>query len=77
MATFNVCASDKLISEEDKITNKELMKLLGLTTQEFSVARKYRPEDFPKGKRNGRTILYPKKEMIEFFSQFGFTVKEG
>ncbi|EGX6614085.1 hypothetical protein JE592_000074 [Salmonella enterica] len=60
---------------EDKISNKEIIELLNITTQEFSSARKWRPEDFPKGIRAGKSIFYSKKEIIEFFGKYGYKPK--
>lgn len=60
---------------EDKISNKEILELLNITTQEFSSARKWRPEDFPKGIRAGKSVFYSKEEIIEFFGKYGYKPK--
>lgn len=75
MIKLNSCTGISL--PEDKIQNKDIPKLLNITQQDFSSARKWRPEDFPKGIRGGKSVYYSKKEIIEFFSQFGFTEKKA
>lgn len=60
---------------EDKISNKEIINLLQITQHVFSLARKWRPEDFPKGKRSGQSIFYSRKEIIDFFGKYGYHVK--
>ncbi|EKO9247111.1 hypothetical protein P1O43_001732 [Salmonella enterica] len=75
MITLNSCADISHHFLEDKINNKEILLLLNITTQEFSSARKWRPEDFPKGVRKGKSIYYSKNEIINFFNRFGYTPK--
>lgn len=72
MITLNQCADKARQLPEDKISNKEIVALLNITTQEFSSARKWRPEDFPKGVRGGKSIYYSKKEIINFFGRYGY-----
>lgn len=77
MITLNLCADNSRRFSEDKINNKEILLLLNITTQEFSSARKWRPEDFPKGVRCGKSIYYSKKEVIEFFGRYGYRPKDA
>lgn len=73
MITLNSCADNSHLLLKDGVSHKEILKLINITTQEFSSARKWRPEDFPKGIRNGKSVYYSKKEIIEFFSKFGYS----
>lgn len=75
MITLNSCAGNAHQLPEDKISNKEILVLLSIKHQEFSSARKWRPEDFPKGVRCGQSIFYSKKEVIKFFGRYGYKPK--
>lgn len=77
MITLNSGVDNSRQLPDDKISNKEILALLNIGLQEFSKAKKWRPEDFPKGVRSGQSIYYSKKEVIDFFGKYGYTPKDA
>lgn len=74
MITLNSCAGNAHQLPEDKISNKEILVLLNIKHQEFSSARKWRPEDFPKVYAVVNQFFI-QKEVIEFFGRYGYKPK--
>lgn len=69
----NSMANKAMASESDeKINNKAILAMFGFHIKVFSEAKKWHPDDFPKGQRDGKSVFYSKKEIIDFFGRFGY-----
>ena len=57
---------------DERINNKAILAMFGFHIKVFSEAKKWHPDDFPKGQREGKSVFYSKKEVVEFFGRFGY-----